>query len=144
MGAAPRFLPYCISIRTLRPTSLLPRGISMKHSPGIYRNSNQGRGSLTSRCLATLRATAVVVGVMQVYRPFSQHGPVLPLKLAVIVISVLPTDLLLIEPYLPFLFPQQADLVRLLFFAVVGSFISVMIEPMHKSGLLDTSEEPRS
>ena len=142
MGAAPRFLPYCISIRTLKPTSRLSRGIYMKHSPGIYMNSNQGRGSLTRRCLATLRATAVVVGVMQVTRPFSQHSPVLPFKLAVI--SVLPTDLLLIEPYFPSWFPQQADLVRLLLFAVAGSFISLIIEPMHKGGLLDTSEVPRS
>ena len=116
----------------------------MKHSPGIYRNSNQGRGSLTRRCLATLRATAVVVGVMQVTRPFSQHGPVLPFKLAVIVISVLPTDLLLIELYFLFRFPQQADLVRLLLFVVVGSCIGVIIELMRKGGLLETSEVPRS
>jgi len=116
----------------------------MKRSPGIYMKSNQGRGSLTSRCLATLRATAVVVGVMQVTWPFSQHRPVVPFKPAVVVILVLLTDLLLIEPYFPFWFPQQADLVRLLLFAVAGSFISVIIEPIHKGGLLDTSEVPRS
>jgi len=116
----------------------------MEHSPGIYMKSNQERGSLTSRCLATLRATAVVVGVMQVTWPFSQHSPVVPFKPAVVVILVLLTDLLLIEPCFPFWFPQQADLVRLLLFAVAGSFISVIIEPMHKGGLLDTSEVPRS
>jgi len=116
----------------------------MKYSPGIYMNSNQGRGSLTSRCLAILRATAVVVGVMQVTWLFSQHSPVLPFKPAVIVISVLLTDLLIIEPYFPFWFPQQADLVRLLPFAVVGSCISVKIELMHKGGALNTSEVTRS
>src|SRR5882762_5426026 len=110
------------SFLTASPFELLnlprffPRGISMKHSPGIYMNSNQGRGSLTSRCLATLRATAVVVGVMQVTWPFSQHSPVVPFKPAVVVILVLLTDLLLIEPCFPFWFPQQADLVRLLLF----------------------------
>ncbi len=119
----------------------------IERSPGVRMKSSNGRASLTSRYLAALLAPAVIAGVMQVTWPFFQHDPVSPYLLAVIfctwygglgpgllsvVISFLLTDFFFIEPYYFFWFPKQLDLVRLLLFAVVGSFISVMSELMHR------------
>jgi PAS domain S-box-containing protein len=109
--------------------------------------SNKGRGSLTRRYLAALLAPAVVAGVMQVAWPFFEYNPVSPFLLAVIfcawygglgpgllsvVISVLLTNFIFIKPYFAFWFPKQPNLVRLLIFAAVGAFISVMNELMHR------------
>jgi len=121
--------------------------ISMERSPGICMETNRGRGSLTSRYLAALLAPTVIAGVIQVTWPFFQHNLVSPYLLAVIfcawygglgpgllsvVISLLLNDFFFIEPYFFFWFPKQVDLVRLLLFAVVSSFISVMSELMHR------------
>jgi len=110
-------------------------------------DSNNGRGSLTSRYLTALLAPAVITGAMQVTWPFFQHNPASPYLLAVVfcawygglrlgllsvVISFLLTDFLFIEPYGFFWFPNQVDRVRLLLFAVVSSFISVMTGLMRR------------
>ena len=119
----------------------------MKHSPGIYRNSNQGRGSLTSRYLAALLAPVVIAGVIQVTWPFFEHNLVSPYLLAVIlcawyggvgpgllsvVVSFLLIDFFFIEPYFFFWFPRPADVVRVVLFAIVGALISVMSELMYR------------
>jgi PAS domain S-box-containing protein len=111
--------------------------------------SKKGRGSLASRYLAALLAPAAIAGGMQVTWPFFQAETDSPYLLAVIfcawygglgpgllsvVISVLLTDFLL-ESYFffwPPRFPKGVDLVRLLPFAGVGSFICVMSELMHR------------
>ena len=109
--------------------------------------SNKGRGSLIRRYLAALLAPAVIAGAMQVTWPLSEHNPVQPYLLAVIfcswygglgpgllslVISFLLTDFFFIEPYFSFGFPKQVDVVRLLLLAIIGPFICVMTELMHR------------
>jgi PAS domain S-box-containing protein len=106
------------------------------------------RGSLTSRYLAALLAPAVVASVMQVTWPFFEYNPVSPFLLAVIfgawygglgpgllsvAISFLLSDFIFIKPYFGW-FPKQPDLFRLLIFAAVGAFISVMSELMYREG----------
>ena len=91
--------------------------------PGICMDSNNGRGSLTSRYLTALLAPAVIAGAMQVTWPFFQHDPISPYLLAVVfcawygslrlgllsvVISFLLTDFLFIEPR--FLLVSQSGL----------------------------------
>ncbi|MGI9069262.1 MAG: DUF4118 domain-containing protein [Pyrinomonadaceae bacterium] len=122
-------------------------GDLIERSPWIRMESSKGRGSLPSRCLLALLAPAVIAAVMQLTWPFFEHNPVSPYLLAVIlcawcgglgpgllsvVISFLLTNFFFIEPYSFFWFPKQFDLVSLLLFAVVGSFISVMSELMHR------------
>ena len=107
----------------------------------------KGRWSLTSRYLAAFLAPAVIASAMHLTWPLFQHSPVLPYLLAVIfcawygglgpglsslVLSLLLTDFFFVEPYFSWGVPKQPDLIKLLFFAVVGSFISVMSELIHK------------
>ncbi|MFN2456226.1 MAG: PAS domain S-box protein [Pyrinomonadaceae bacterium] len=110
-------------------------------------DSNNGRRTLTSRYLTALLAPAVVAGAMQVTWPFFKHDPISPYLLAVVfcawygglgpallslIASYVLSDFFFIEPYSSFWFPKQADLIRILLFAVVGLFISVMSELMHR------------
>jgi K+-sensing histidine kinase KdpD len=117
--------------------------------------SNKGRWFLTSRFLLALLAPAAIAAVMQVTWPFFEHNPISPFLLAVIfswygglgpalvsmAISFLHTDFYFVEPFAFFWFPKQVDMVRLLLVAVVGSFISVIIERMHKGGVLSATSE---
>ena len=103
--------------------------------------------SFVRRYLAALLAPAVIAGVMQVTWPFLQDETDLPCLLAVIfcawygglgpgllsvVSAFLLTDFFFVVPYFSFSFSKQLDLVRLLLFALTGSFISVMSELMHR------------
>ena len=103
-------------------------------------DNKSGRGPVASRYLAALIAPAVIAGAMQVTWPLFRDNPVSPYLLAVIfcawygglgpgllslVVSFLLTDFFFIEPYLYFGLPKQANVVRLLLFAVAGPFISV-------------------
>jgi len=102
---------------------------------------------LVRRYFVALLAPAAIALVMQVTWPFFQSAPVAPYFVAVIfcawygglgpgllsvVISFFLSDFLFIEPYFFFGPSKEFNLGRVLLFAVVGPFISVMSELMHR------------
>jgi PAS domain S-box-containing protein len=101
----------------------------------------------TRRYLPALLAPAVITGVMQVTWPFFADSPVSLYLLAVIfcawygglapgllavVVSFLLTDFFFVEPYSLFRFSTKGNPIRLVIFSVVGAFICVMSEVMHR------------
>lgn len=102
---------------------------------------------LARRYFVALLAPAAIALVMQVTWPFFQSAPVAPYFVAVIfcawygglrpgllsvLISFFLSDFLFIEPYFFFWPSKEFNLGRILLFAVVGPFISVMSELMHR------------
>ncbi|HVQ37361.1 MAG TPA: ATP-binding protein [Pyrinomonadaceae bacterium] len=111
-------------------------------------NNPSKRISSARHYLAAFLAPVVIAGVMQATWPLFYQNPVSPYLLAVVfcswyggfwpgmlslVTSFLVTDFFFIEPYFHFLFPSQAYWVRLLIFAVVGPFICIASELMHRA-----------
>ncbi len=119
-------------------------GIPLEDS---HRVTDKGGRSLTTRYLTGVFAPVLVAVVTQLTWPFFKPTPVSLYLLAVIFsawygglgpgllstsISFLLSNFFFIEPYFSFTFLRREDAVRLLVFAVVGSFISVLGELLHK------------
>jgi PAS domain S-box-containing protein len=103
--------------------------------------------SFASRYLVAFLGPLIIAGVMRLTWPFFEYNPVSPYFLAVVfcswygglgpgllslVISFLITDFFFIEPYFHFWVSARPNAVGLVIFAVVGPFICVISELMHR------------
>jgi PAS domain S-box-containing protein len=113
----------------------------------MHKRFNKGSGFLTSRYLLALLAPLVITGVMQITWPLFEPNPILLYLLAVtlcavygglgpgllsVAISFLLSDFFFVEPYSLFQFHKPADVLRVMFFLIVGPTVSLLSELMHR------------